>query len=86
MEEPLFRGPVIGHFEPLAGKGLALISTSPGFALARLRVACTARVAGSVALVFVPGLLRGVLVQKSRSIRGSVPVHARGGVAGILLL
>ena len=54
------------------------------FALAHVQVNYTAQVAGFVAFVFVLGLLWGLLMQKSKSIWGSVLFHAGADVAIIL--
>ena len=84
MEELLFRGLLIGRFEPLVGKWLALLATAIPFALAHVQVTYTAQVAGFVAFVFVLGLMWGWLMQKRGSIWGSVLFHAGADVAIIL--
>jgi membrane protease YdiL (CAAX protease family) len=84
MEELLFRGLLIGRYEPLIGKWLALLATAIPFALAHVQVNYTSQVAGFVAFVFVLGLIWGWLMQKSRSIWGSMLFHAGADVAVIL--
>jgi uncharacterized protein len=84
MEELLFRGLFLGRYEALTGKWLALLATALVFALAHMQVTYTAQVAGFVAFVFVLGLLWGLLMQKSKSIWGSVLFHAGADVAVIL--
>ena len=86
MEELLFRGILLERYEALIGKWLALLSTALVFALAHVQVTYTAQVAGFVAFVFVLGLLWGFLMQKSKSIWGSVLFHAGADVAIILPL
>ena len=84
MEELLFRGLLIGRYEPLMGKWLALLATAIPFALAHVQVNYTAQVAGFVAFVFVLGLMWGWLMQTSKSIWGSVLFHAGADIAVIL--
>jgi membrane protease YdiL (CAAX protease family) len=84
MEELLFRGLLLGRYEKLMGPWLALFATTIGFALAHVQVNYTAQVAGFVAFVFVLGLIWGVLMQKTKSIWGSVLFHAGADVAVIL--
>jgi uncharacterized protein len=84
MEELLFRGVLIERQQTLVGPGLALISTTLVFALAHVQVNYTAQVAFFVAFVFVLGLMWGLLMQKSKSIWGSVLFHAGADVAVIL--
>ena len=84
MEELLFRGILLERVEALTGKWLALLATALVFALAHVQVNYTAQVAGFVAFVFVLGLLWGLLMQKSKSIWGSVLFHAGADVAIIL--
>lgn len=84
MEELLFRGVLLQRAEALVGPQLALISTTLVFALAHVRVDYTAQILGFVAFVFGVGYLWGLLMQKSRSIWGSVLFHAGADVAIIL--
>jgi len=84
MEELLFRGILLERVEALTGKWLSLLATALVFALAHVQVNYTAQVAGFVAFVFVLGLLWGLLMQKSKSIWGSVLFHAGADVAIIL--
>lgn len=84
MEELLFRGILLERYEALTGKWLALFSTTIVFALAHVQVNYAANVLGFVAFVFVLGLLWGLLMQKSKSIWGSVLFHAGADVAIIL--
>lgn len=85
-EELLFRGLFLERFELLTGKWLALLSTSIVFALAHMQVNYTAQVAGFVAFVFVLGLVWGFVMQRTKSIWGSVLFHAGADVAVILPL
>ena len=83
-EELLYRGLYLQRYEPLTGPWLALLSTALVFALSHMQVTYTPQVWGFVAFVFVLGLLWGVLMQKSKSIWGSVLFHAGADVAIIL--
>lgn len=84
MEELLFRGVLLQRYEALVGSQWALIVTTLVFALAHVRVDYTAQILGFVAFVFGVGYLWGLLMQKSKSIWGSVLFHAGADVAIIL--
>lgn len=84
MEEILFRGVLIERQAALVGPKLALISTALVFALAHVQVTYAAQLIFFVAFVFVLGLAWGYLMQKSKSIWGSLLFHAGADVAVIL--
>ena len=84
LEELLFRGLLLRRYEALIGAWPALFATSIGFALAHMQVTYTAQVVGFMAFVLVLGLVWGFLMQKTRSIWGSVLFHAGADVAIIL--
>jgi membrane protease YdiL (CAAX protease family) len=84
MEELLFRGLLLGRYEALVGKWGALFATTIPFALAHMQVNYTAQIWGFVAFVFVLGFLWALLMQRSKSIWGSVLFHAGADVAIIL--
>lgn len=84
MEELLFRGIILERAEALTEKWLALIATTLVFALAHLQVNYAANLWGFVAFVALLGALWGLLMQRSKSIWGSVLFHAGADVAVIL--
>jgi membrane protease YdiL (CAAX protease family) len=84
MEELLFRGILLQRYEALTGKWLALFSTALVFALAHVQVNYAANVWQFVLMVFGLGLMWGLLMQRSKSIWGSVLFHAGADVAIIL--
>jgi membrane protease YdiL (CAAX protease family) len=84
MEEMLFRGSLLARYEPLTGKWMALFSTTLVFALAHMQITYAANVWMFVGIVFVLGLLWGVLMQTSKSIWGSILFHIGADVAVIL--
>lgn len=84
MEELLFRGLLLKRTEALTGPWTALFATTLVFALAHMQVTYTAQVFGFMAFVFALGLMWGLLMQKSKSLWGSVLFHAGADVAVIL--
>jgi membrane protease YdiL (CAAX protease family) len=84
MEELLFRGVLLERYEALTGKWLALFSTTLVFALAHVQVTYAANLWQFVIMVFGLGLMWGFLMQRSKSIWGSVLFHAGADVAIIL--
>lgn len=84
MEEMLFRGALLARYEPLTGRWLALLSTTLVFALAHMQITYATSVWMFVGMVFVLGLVWGLLMQTSRSIWGSILFHAGADVAVIL--
>ena len=84
MEELLFRGLFLGRYEPLMGKGLAIVTTALAFTLAHMQVTYAPEMGVFLAVTFVLALLWGWLMQSSRSIWGSVLFHAGADVMIIL--
>ena len=86
MEELLFRGILIERYQALVGKWGALAATTIVFAAAHVQVDYTSQLLTFLGIVLVLGFLWGLLMQKSRSIWGSVLFHAGADVAVILPL
>lgn len=86
MEELLFRGALLQRYEPLTGKWGALIATTVVFAAAHVQVNYTSQLLYFLSSVLVLGFLWGLLMQKSKSIWGSILFHAGADVAIILPL
>jgi membrane protease YdiL (CAAX protease family) len=84
MEELLFRGVLIERYEALTGKWGALFATTIVFAAVHVGVTYTAQLLFFLATVLVLGFLWGLLMQKSKSLWGSVLFHAGADVAVIL--
>ena len=76
MEELLFRGLFLGRYEPLIGKGLAILSTALAFTLAHMQVAYAPQMAVFLAVTFVFSIAWAWLMQKTKSLWGSVLFHA----------
>ena len=84
MEELLFRGLFLGRYEPLMGKGLAVLSTSLAFTLAHMQVKYTPDIAVFLLATFLLSLAWGWLMQKTESLWGSALFHAGADVLIIL--
>jgi membrane protease YdiL (CAAX protease family) len=84
MEELLFRGILIERCEALTGKWGALFATTIVFGAVHVGVTYTAQLLFFLATVLVLGFLWCLLMQKSKSIWGSVLFHAGADVAIIL--
>ena len=76
MEELLFRGLFLGRYEPLIGKGLAVLSTALAFTLAHMQVTYAPQMAFFLLVTFVLSLAWAWLMQKTKSLWGSVLFHA----------
>lgn len=76
MEEVLFRGLFLGRLEPLVGRWQANLLTALAFALAHMRIAYEPDVPVFLAVTFGLALLWGLVMQRTRSLWGSVLFHA----------
>jgi uncharacterized protein len=84
MEELLFRGLFLGRYEPLMGKGLAVLATALVFTLAHMQVTYAPQMIQFLAVTFVFALLWAWLMQTTKSLWGSVLFHAGADVLIIL--
>ena len=76
MEELLFRGLFLGRYEPLIGKGLAVLSTALAFTLAHMQVTYAPDMINFLVVTFVLSIAWAWLMQKTNSLWGSVLFHA----------
>jgi membrane protease YdiL (CAAX protease family) len=84
MEEMLFRGALLGRYEPLTGRWMALFSTTLVTALAHMQITYATNLWLFVGITFVIGLMLGLLMQASKSIWGSILLHAGADVVVVL--
>ena len=84
IEELLFRGLFLGRYEPLMGKGLAILSTALAFTLAHMQITYAPDMWFFLAVTFGFALAWAWLMQTTRSLWGSVLFHAGADVMLIL--
>lgn len=75
-EELLFRGLLLGRYEPFLGKGLSNLLAALVFTLLHLPVTYVPQVLQFLVVVFPLALLWGYLMQKTDSLWGSALFHA----------
>jgi membrane protease YdiL (CAAX protease family) len=78
MEELLYRGIFLKHYEPFLGKGLSVILTAVVFSLMHTQVTYAAQMIQFLVIVLVLSLIWGILIHKSDSLWGAVLFHAAG--------
>jgi membrane protease YdiL (CAAX protease family) len=84
MEELLFRGLLLGRYEPLIGKWLAIVSTALAFSLAHMQVTYAPNLRGFLLVTLGLSIAWGWLMQKTGSLWGSVLFHAGADLLIIL--
>ena len=84
MEEILFRGLFLGRYEPLIGKWLGIFSTALAFTLAHMQITYAPDMVSFLVVTFVLSIVWAWLMQKSKSVWGSVVFHAGADLLIIL--
>ena len=84
MEELLFRGLFLKHFESIVGFRSANILTALIFAVAHVQVTYVTHILGFIIIVFMLGLFLGSTMKKTNSIIAPTLIHAGADMMMIL--
>jgi membrane protease YdiL (CAAX protease family) len=84
MEELLFRGLFLKHFESIIGFKSSNILTAIIFSIAHIQVTYVTHMVGFIIIVFILGLLLGHYMKKTNSIIAPMLIHAGADMMMIL--